>query len=93
VVSRIVETVGHVANTLSGNGKVFDSVLGNVEQLVNLLPALNMADDPIIAQVTEEIRTQVLSADIKAIKKNPEVKAEVAKAAQAVVDKMAAFFP
>jgi len=95
-VERIVEAVGHMAKRLAeyvpsqGKGSpaenVFrDSLVENVRQLAELLPAFNLTGDERLAALTERIKTELCVEDAENLRKNDDVRDAVQKSADEIV--------
>lgn len=89
---RMAETVGYFADRLGTKDAVFrDSTVKNIAELVDLIPGLNLLDDPNIEALREEIKSKLGGITPKEIRKDPELREELAGEAKAIVDKMAGF--
>ena len=89
---RLGEVVGHFAKTMADEKKVFrDSAVSNIEKLVDLIPGLNVLDDPDLNALGVEIRQKLMGIDPKDLRKNPEVRSQAAKDAEAIMERMAGF--
>lgn len=63
-IERIKETVSHYANTLKEPDKIFrDSLVGNIEQLIEISPLLNFTKNQHICEVTETIKNLVCNPE------------------------------
>jgi len=61
---RIIKLVGHMHERLSDPQHIFrDSLVQNVQQLVDVLPAMNLFGDPKIDEVVSKLQTEVLIAE------------------------------
>lgn len=104
---RLHKAVTHAVEQLSKPEQTFrDTLLGNLAELVELLPSLNIGGDERLAAAGVEIERRLLSVSagllvenreaLKAandeLRTNPQARAEAAKAAKAIADKMAACF-
>lgn len=89
---RIGDAVGYFQQRMADPKAVFrDSTVDNVHDLLDLIPGLNVLDDPGIEEVRALIAEKLGGADAQEIRKNPDVREELAADAQAVLDKMAGF--
>ena len=92
-VQQIVDTVGHMAAKLNAykndGGKVEgifrDSLVGNVRELAELLPAFNLTNDPKLAAITNRIVTELCAEEADALRQNDQARASVAKSADDIV--------
>jgi hypothetical protein len=84
--SQIVELVGHMAKKLHeyktnkpGERKFFlDSLVDNVRDLAELLPAFNFTEDPKLDTITKRIVKELCVEDAKELRKNDEARVAVA---------------
>ena len=90
--ARLSEVVGHFAKTMSESDKVFrDSTVKNIEELIELIPGLNVLDDPTLNAMEQEIRAKLTGLDPKDLRKKPEVRTQAAKDAEDIMARMAGF--
>lgn len=89
---RIGEAVGRAHERLAKPDAVFQaSTIENVQDLIELLPGLNVLDDPNIEVVRQMIEKSFAGADAIEIRKDPAHREELAGEAQKIIDKMAGF--
>lgn len=89
---RMAETVGYFADRLGDPKAVFrDSTVRNVAELVDLIPGLNLLDDPNIEQLRVEIKSKLTGIDPKDIRKDGAFREELSGQAKEIVDKMQGF--
>lgn len=82
VYSRVQEMVEHVHERLSDPDNVFrDSLLRNIEQIVGVLPSLNVFNDPTLNTVCEELQSRILIVDAQTLRDVPTTREQVANAA------------
>lgn len=61
---RVREVVSHIHERLADKDKTFrDSLIGNAEELLDLLPALNITGDAELARVADEVKTLLVAPD------------------------------
>jgi hypothetical protein len=97
---RVTKTIAHMAESLEDYGEVIengkikkinpfrDSVVGNIQELVELLPALNITGDSTLTTVTEEIKNKLLARTAEELRSMPVVRKEVAQHARKVLEDM-----
>lgn len=88
--ARIHEVVSHISDTLhKEEPRIFDTLVTNARDLVDCLPALNLADDPKL----EELRLELLAIlpTPGALRTSPHTRKKTADAADAILAKMAAY--
>lgn len=89
---RMAETVGYFQERMAKPDAVFrDSTIDNIGEMLDLIPGLNVLDDPDIEAVRSTIAKAFGNLDAKEIRKDPAHRAELAGEAKAIVDKMAGF--
>ena len=87
---RLYEQLKHVQEKLRDNDAVFrDSLIGNVQKLVDILPSLNVLNDPKVAAMIKQTDKEICSvSDITALRNDPQYRKEVAKSADAILKSM-----
>jgi hypothetical protein len=89
---RLSDVVGHFAKIMADDRKVFrDSTVSNIEELVDLIPGLNVLDDPALNALGVEIKQKLMGIDPKDLRKNPEVRTQAAKDAENIMERMKGF--
>lgn len=87
---RISETMTYFNSRMADPKAVFrDSTVDNVHDLLALIPGLNVLDDPNIEAVRAMIEKTMTGVDAQTIRKNPDVREELAAETQEVLDKVA----
>jgi len=77
---ELTTTVSHLRDRLQSGGKLHDSALDNITDLLDRLPGLNITNDAGIEQMRAEIRRTLGGLEMKDIKKDEKLK-------QSVIDK------
>jgi len=89
---RLAEVTKRFAETLSNPDAIFrDSLVENAVELVNLLPRLNVANDPELEKIRKEVSKKLASQDAENLRNAPKVRQKAADDAQAILDKMSGF--
>jgi hypothetical protein len=99
---RILEVVGHMATKLkeynpgeaSNGGKrsfFLSSMVENVRELAELLPALNITNDPKLAAIIKRISQELCAEDACDLRKNDDARASVKKSADEIVKAVSQF--
>jgi hypothetical protein len=88
---RLAEVIGHFANKMGSDDIFRDATVKNVEELVDLLPGLNVLDDPNLKAIGEEIRAKLKGHDPKTLRKDKAVRSQAAADAQEIVERMQGF--
>lgn len=91
---RLKEALDRMVERLSDPENVFrDSLVGNLVELVNLLPRLNLTDDPNLENVRREIESKLTRHAPDSLRVDPHLRKEVATDAKDILDRMSFFFP
>lgn len=97
---RVTKTIAHMAESLEEYAEVFedgkvkkinpfrDSVVGNMEELVSLLPALNVTGDPVLTNVTNDIKDKLLKGTAQDLRQDTNLRKAVAKDARKILEDM-----
>jgi hypothetical protein len=98
---QIIGVVGHVGTKLKeynagakGNGKrsfFLDSLIDNVRDLVDLLPAFNLTEDPKLTQIIARIQKELCAEDAGELRKNDAARESVQKSADEIVAAVSQF--
>lgn len=89
--TRLAEVVGHFAKKMATDDIFRDTTVSNIEALVDLLPGLNVLDDPDLRAMGEEIKAKLAGADPKDLRKDKAVRTQAAKDAEDIMARMAGF--
>jgi hypothetical protein len=92
VKSRLIEVVSKMATNLTKGSKVFDTIVTNVTDLCDVLPAFNLANDPRIESLRLEIIKTLGSVHPDSLRSDKALATKVGDDAQKIVDKMSAYF-
>ena len=95
---RLYEAVQHLADRLTaykvtGEGVEHpfrDTVITNLVRLVDVLPKLNITNDPELERLAEQVKNSLL-VDPNSLRKSESVRVETAKAAAAIAQHMAGY--
>ena len=94
---RLLERVGRYHERLAstnddGKPAVFrDTLVENLEELVEMIPGLNILDDPNIEQIRQDILAKLSGHTAQDIRKDAELREDLAGEAKEIVDKMQGF--
>ena len=84
---RAKEVVKRISERCSvEDGKIYESLMGNARDLVNLLPALNINNDPTLAQLADEIDAMLVPT--ARLKNDKGLRKHVAGKADAIIARM-----
>ena len=86
---RIVGALKHLRTTLDGYGpgkRLFKTTVGNLVEIAEALPGLNIAGDPKLDEIAEQIKAQFSGVDVDVLKDDPLRRDEVSKQATTILD-------
>lgn len=89
--TRLAEILGHFASKMSDDSIFRDSTVKNLEELVDMLPALNITGDPQLEQIRQDIKDSIIGYSPKDLRKDAAVRQAAAKESQRIVDQMSGF--
>jgi hypothetical protein len=95
---EIVDKVGHMATKLREYGQegkrsfFFDSLVDNVRELAELLPAFNLTEDTKLANITTRISKELCADDASVLRDNEAARKAVQKSADQIVKEVGALF-
>jgi len=88
---RLENPIQKMVDKLSDkDGEFRDSLIKNIEKIVELIPKLNLGDDN-IEKFAREIKKKLCNLDPKDLRKDKEVRKQTVKEAKAILDKMSAY--
>jgi len=89
---RLNEVVQKFAEKLADKEAIFrDSLIDNVVELVNLLPKLNVGNDPKLEKVRKETQKKLCAFEPDTLRKDDKVRSKAADDAKAILDKMSGY--
>lgn len=89
---RLYKVVAHMADRLGDpKAKVYDSVIGNIDEIIDLLPKLNLTNDETLLRYGEEIRTTLTKTDPEELRESPKTRKKIAKEAERISADLSAF--
>jgi len=89
---RLYGVVKAMADRLSDKDAIFrDTLVGNIEDLCDLLPALNATGDPDLEIMRLKVEEELTNYTPKDLRKDPAAREDTAKAAKEIMDTMAGF--
>jgi hypothetical protein len=78
-----------MADRLEEEGAVFrDSLVNNIKDLANLLPRLNIAEDPDLERLGNYVSQRLCTVPPDVLRKDPSIRKETADQANAVLRRM-----
>jgi hypothetical protein len=91
--SRLSLIVEHAAEKLSQPDAIFrNSLVENARKLCEVLPSLNITDDPNLTRMGEELKAKLADADPDLLRTRPTEREKAARDMQDMMSKMAGFF-
>ena len=81
-----------MSGRLSDKKAVFrDTLVGNISELCDLLPSLNVTGDEELTKMCDEVRDKLTGFTPKELRKDTTAREDTARAAAAIMDKMAGY--
>lgn len=89
---RMADTVGHFQQRMADPKAVFrNSTINNINEMLDLVPGLNVLDDPKIEMIRAAIAKSFGNLDANDIRSDPDHRKQLASDAQEIMDKMSGF--
>lgn len=90
--SRLHDTLSHYAKKVADTEGVFrNTTVTNLKEIVELLPALNITDDPDLEQVRQDLLATIIEYDPEDIRKSTDVRAYSTQEANRILETMGSF--
>jgi len=87
--NRLYTCVNKMAEKLNDEDAMFkDSLVGNVINLCDMLPDMNVTEDGDLAALTEEVRDKLCIVSAAELRSNKDVRKDIGSAAKSLVDTM-----
>lgn len=84
--ARVRKVVTKITELGNDDSRVFDSVITNAQELISILPALNLTDDPELNEIADELQTILVPPD--RLRQDKRLKQDVASKADAILAKL-----
>ena len=89
---RLYNVVSHMAEKLNDQKATFrDSLVGNIVELVQLLPKLNLTDNQELETMRKQIEARLIRVKPDTLRSSKTIRRQVAKEASAILDTMAGY--
>lgn len=90
--NRLHEGVTRMVERLSDPDAIFrDSLVGNLTELCEVLPKLNVSDDPALAKMCEEVREKLTAKTPKELREDEGARKQTATDANAILSMMSSY--
>ena len=89
--TRLSDVVGHFADKMGSDGIFRDTTVRNIDELLDLLPGLNVLDDPDLTAMGEEIKAKLMGYEPKDLRKDPETRSQAARDAEVIMERMRSY--
>lgn len=92
VYQRVFDTVQHFMSKTSDTDAIFrDSMVSNLNDLVEVLPGLNLLDDPNLKRIGKDIKASLAGYSAKDLRKDPKARQAAAAEAARIASDMQGF--
>lgn len=89
---RLAETITTFHDRMANpDAKIYSSLPEKMDELIEMLPGLNILDDPDIEAIRRDLHAKLKGIDVAEVRKSPDYREELAGEAKEIVDKMAGF--
>lgn len=89
---RLAETIGYFHERMSKPDAVFrDTTVNNIAELIDVIPGLNVLDDPNIEAIRQMVAKSLTGIEAKDIRKDDALRGELADEAGQIMSKMEGF--
>jgi hypothetical protein len=85
---ELLVPIKKVADICSNDKKVFETLIPSVEEIIDILPALNIENDAMIAAIVDETRTALTGYTVGQIRKDKGLKQSIGREAAHLGDKI-----
>lgn len=89
--TRLAKTLKHFAEQVGSDIQFRDSTVKNLEEIVDLLPDLNILNDAHLEQLRQDILNHLIGHDPKQLRKDDVARKQVAGEAKRIIDTMSGF--
>lgn len=90
--NRIYDAVSHLHKRCSSDGRLYESAFESVNELVDILPKLNITDDPNLEAIRQELQNKLYGTIVENVRKDDAERAKVASDAEDILKTMEQFF-
>ncbi|HYE75230.1 MAG TPA: hypothetical protein VEF04_17945 [Blastocatellia bacterium] len=90
---RLADAVDHIVNRLATpDAKFKNTLISNLQEVVDLVPRLNLTGDKRLATLTKRIQSELLKVEPQQLREDETLRAEVAEKAKAIQSDFEAYF-
>lgn len=89
--TRLANTLSHFTKKMDSDEKFQYTTVKNLEELAELLPALNILDDPDLDRIIRDVAQSLVGYKPDVLRKDKTIRAEVAGEAKRIMETMAPF--
>lgn len=88
---RVADMLGHFHEKMSTDAVFKASTVENLRELVQMLPSLNVLNDPRLNQIGKDIENVIMGVDAPTLRADKAVRSEVADEVKKIMDDMSGF--
>lgn len=88
---RLADVTGHFAERMAGDGVFRDTTITNLEEVVELLPALNILEDPQLEAIRQDIKNTLIGYRPADLRKDDIIRSAAASDAARIMEQMRGF--
>lgn len=86
--NRLYAVVNELATAMRSDKSFKDTKIGNIIELVNMLPKMNMDNDPNLEEMRREVEKKICGYDPQTLRNSDKARQDAAKAADSILKKM-----
>lgn len=87
----MADEIDPITNKIVKKGRVFDSYVNNLKELTDILPDLNITDDPKLNEMAQEVKDALTMHSPGTLRKDSALKNDTAKKADEILQRMSGF--
>ena len=92
--NRLYAVVEHMVERLSNEDNIFkNSMIGNIDELCQILPQLNVLDDPNLNWAVNEVKDKLATLSPDSLRNDPHLRSTAAVEAQKILAKLKDYIP
>ena len=88
---KLANMVAHYAERMKSDGRLYESTRDNLIELCDILPGLNVFDDPDLRAMGKEIKQRLGGYDTADLRKDKDLKSAAAAEADEILERMSGF--
>jgi hypothetical protein len=93
IFGRVLKPINHLVNQLKNEeARLRDSLLGNIKEVLGLMPSLNLSGDPDIENLRIEVENSIKGISVESLRDNESLRNQTAERASEIIKKLQGYF-